>query len=129
MSNLSNIPGGSDLPDRFRNVGEQIQSFFDFAENNPDRAVPFFVNIWETQASLTTRALALQGLGVAAQHYHVKEALADWDVLRDIAKEVKGKGEVSNDLTRWAAASALEAIGYSQQSLQHLEGGGFTETP
>jgi hypothetical protein len=48
-------------------------------------------------------------------------------VLRDIAKEVKGKGEVSNDLTRWAAASALEAIGYSQQSLQHSEGGGFTE--
>ncbi|MEG4632379.1 hypothetical protein QUB56_22790 [Microcoleus sp. AR_TQ3_B6] len=108
-------------------MGEQIQAFFDFAENNPDRAVPFFVNIWQTQASLTTRALALQGLGVAAKHYHVKEALADWDVLRDIAKEVKGKGEVSNDLTRWAAASALEAIGYSQQSLQHLEGGGFTE--
>lgn len=127
MSNLSNIPGGGDLPDRYRNVGEQIQAFFDFAENNPDRAVPFFVNIWQTQASLTTRALALQGLGVAAKHYHVKEAFADWDVLKDIAKEVKGKGEVSNDLTRWAAASALEAIGYSQQSLQHLEGGGFTE--
>jgi hypothetical protein len=127
MSNLTNPPGGGDPPDRFRNIGEQIQSFFDFAENNPDHAVPFFVNIWETQASLTTRALALQGLGVAAQHYHVKEALADWDVLRDIAKEVKGKGEVSNDLTRWAAASALEAIGYSQQSLEHLEGGGFTE--
>jgi hypothetical protein len=128
MSNLTNPPGGGDPPDRFRNIGEQIQSFFDFAENHPDRAVPFFVNIWETQASLTTRALALQGLGVAAQHYHVKEALADWDVLRDIAKEVKGKGEVSNDLTRWAAASALEAIGYSQQSLEHLEGGGFTES-
>lgn len=127
MSNLSNIPDGGDLPDRYRNVGEQIQAFFDFAQNNPDRAVPFFVNIWQTQASLTTRALALQGLGVAAKHYHVKEALADWDVLRDIAKEVKGKGEVSNDLTRWAAASALEVIGYSQQSLQHLEGGGFTE--
>lgn len=127
MSNLSNIPDGGDLPDRYRNVGEQIQAFFDFAENNPDRAVPFFVNLWQTQASLTTRALALQGLGVAAKHYHVKEALADWDVLRDIAKEVKGKGEVSNDLTRWAAASALEAIGYSQQSLQHREGGGFTE--
>ncbi|WP_341735835.1 hypothetical protein [Microcoleus sp. CAWBG640] len=127
MSNLSNIPGGGDLPDRYRNVGEQIQAFFDYAEKNPDRAVPFFVNIWETQASLTTRALALQGLGVAAKHYRVKEAFADWDVLKDIAKEVKGKGEVSNDLSRWAAASALEAIGYSQQSLQHLEGGGFTE--
>ncbi|OIP68117.1 MAG: hypothetical protein AUK43_17295 [Oscillatoriales cyanobacterium CG2_30_40_61] len=128
MSNLTNPPGGGDPPDRFRNVGEQIQSFFDFAENNPDRAVPFFVNIWETQASLTTRALALQGLGVAAKHDRVKEAFADWDVLKDIAKEVKGKGEVSNDLTRWAAASALEAIGYSQQSLEHLEGGGFTES-
>jgi hypothetical protein len=127
MSNLSNTPGGGEPPDLYRNVGEQIQAFFDFAENNPDRAVPFFVNIWETQASLTTRALALQGLGVAAKHYRVKEAFADWDVLKDIAKEVKGKGEVSNDLTRWAAASALEAIGYSQQSLQHLEGGGFPE--
>ncbi len=127
MSNLSNIPVGGDLPDRYRNVGEQIQAFFDFAENNPDRAVPFFVNIWETQASLTKRALALQGLGVAAKHYQVKEAFADWDVLKDIAKEVKGKGEVSNDLTRWAAASALEAIGYSRQSLENLEGGGFTE--
>ena len=127
MSNLSNTPGGGDLPDRYRNVGEQIQAFFDYAEKNPDRAVPFFVNIWQAQASLTTRALALQGLGVAAKHYRVKEAFADWDVLKDIAKEVKGKGEVSNDLTRWAAATALEAIGYSQQSLQHLEGGGFTE--
>ncbi|MEZ2318042.1 MAG: hypothetical protein ACBR15_03435 [Microcoleus sp.] len=127
MSNLSNIPGGGEPPDIYRNVGEQIQAFFDYAEKNPDRAVPFFVNIWETQASLTTRALALQGLGVAAKHDRVKEDFADWDVLKDIAKEVKGKGEVSNDLTRWAAASALEAIGYSQQSLQHLEGGGFTE--
>ncbi|VXD19455.1 hypothetical protein [Planktothrix paucivesiculata] len=54
MSNLTNPPGGGDPPDRFRNVGEQIQLFFDFAENNPDRAVPSFVNIWETQASLTT---------------------------------------------------------------------------
>ncbi len=53
MSNLSNIPDGADLPDRFRNVGEQIQSFFDFAENNPDRVVPFFVNISETQPLLT----------------------------------------------------------------------------
>ena len=127
MSNLSNTPGGGEPPDRYRNVGEQIQAFFDFAENNPDRAVPFFVNIWETQASLTTRALALQGLGVAAKHDRVKEAFADWEVLKDIAKEVKGKGEVSNDLTRWAAASALEAIGYSRQSLENLEGGGFTE--
>jgi hypothetical protein len=127
MSNLSNIPGGGDLPDRYRNVGEQIQAFFDFAENNPDRAVPIFANIWETQGSLTTRALALQGLGRAAQHGHVKQALADWDVLKDIAKEVKGKGEVSSDLTRWAAAKALEDIGYSLRDLQHLEGGGFTE--
>ena len=127
MSNLSNIPGESGLPDRFRNVGEQIQAFFDFAETDPDRAVPFFANIWETQGSLTTRALALQGLGLAAQHGHVKQALADWDVLKDIAKEVKGKGEVSSDLTRWAAAKALEDIGYSLSDLQHLEGGGFTE--
>ncbi|WP_445248368.1 hypothetical protein [Microcoleus sp. OTE_8_concoct_300] len=127
MSNLSNIPGGGDLPDRYRNVGEQIQDFFDLADKNPDRAVPFFANIWETQGSLTTRALALQGLGRAAQHGHVKQALADWEVLKDIAKEVKGKGEVSSDLTRWAAAKALEDIGYSLRDLQHLEGGGFTE--
>jgi len=85
------------------------------------------VNIWENQGSLTTRALALQGLGRAAQHGHVKQALADWEVLKDIAKEVKGKGEVSSDLTRWAAAKALEDIGYSLNDLQHLEGGGFTE--
>ncbi|WP_293340178.1 hypothetical protein [Microcoleus sp. CAWBG58] len=74
MSNLSNTPGGGEPPDRFRNVGEQIQAFFDYAEKNPDRAVPFFVNIWETQASLTTRALALQGLGVAAKHDRVVES-------------------------------------------------------
>jgi hypothetical protein len=127
MSNLSNIPGGGGLPDRFRNVGDQIQKYFDFADTDPDRAVPCFVNIWEKQGSLTTRALALQGLGRAAQHGHVKQALADWEVLKDIAKEVKGKGEVSSDLTRWAAAKALEDIGYSLSDLQHLEGGGFTE--
>ncbi|MEG5044455.1 hypothetical protein [Microcoleus sp. B4-C1] len=127
MSNVSNIPGEGGLPDRFRNVGDQIQKYFDLADKNPDRAVPFFANIWETQGSLTTRALALQGLGRAAQHGHVKQALADWDVLKDIAKEVKGKGEVSSDLTRWAAAKALEDIGYSLRDLQHLEGGGFTE--
>jgi len=128
MSNLSNTPGGSGLPDRFRNVGDQIQKYFDLAETDPDRAVPFFVDILETQGSLTTRALALQGLGEAAKHYHVKQALADWEVLKDIAKEVKGKGEVSSDLTRWAAAKALEDIGYSLSDLQHLEGGGFTES-
>ncbi|MEG4337859.1 hypothetical protein QUA88_09200 [Microcoleus sp. D3_18_C2] len=66
-------------------------------------------------------------MGRAAQHGHVKQALADWEVLKDIAKEVKGKGEVSSDLTRWAAAKALEDIGYSLRDLQHLEGGGFTE--
>jgi hypothetical protein len=74
MSNLTNPPGGGEPPDLYRNVGEQIQAFFDYAEKNPDRAVPFFVNIWETQASLTTRALALQGLGVAAKHYDVVES-------------------------------------------------------
>jgi len=76
MSNLTKIPDNSDLPDRFRNIGEQIQSFFDFAENNPDQAVPFFVNIWETQASLTTRALALQGLGGAAKILRTREIFA-----------------------------------------------------
>jgi hypothetical protein len=109
-------------------VGDQIQKYFDLADTDPDRAVPCFVNIWENQGSLTTRALALQGLGRAAQHGHVKQALADWEVLKDIAKEVKGKGEVSSDLTRWAAAKALEDIGYSLKDLQHLEGGGFTES-
>ncbi|MEG4284546.1 hypothetical protein QUB68_15565 [Microcoleus sp. A006_D1] len=127
MSNLSNIPGGGGLPDRFRNVGDQIQQYFDFAETDPDGAVPWFANILKEKALLTTRALALQGLGRAAQHAHIKQDLADWDVLKDIAKEVNEKGDSSRDLTRWAAAKLLEDIGYSPRDLQHREGGGFTE--
>ena len=96
MSNLSNTPGGGEPPDRYRNVGEQIQAFFRLCRKESRSRCSFFrQHLWETQASLTTRALALQGLGVAAKHDRVKEAFADWDVLKDIAKEVKGKGKLA----------------------------------
>jgi predicted RNA-binding protein YlxR (DUF448 family) len=82
------------------------------------------------------RSLALQGLSIASQnHPRIKQALAscetdeDLQVLRDVSKEVKGKGEVSSDLTRWAAAKTIEEIGFSLDAIEHLEGGALTDPP
>lgn len=80
------------------------------------------------------RALALQGLGRIGDP-HIKQALAacdteeDLQVLRDVANEVRGQGKVSSDLTRWAAAWAIENIGFPRNAIGHLQGGALTEPP
>lgn len=139
LSQLIYVENGRDLAAAFRNVdtvGEQVELFFALAENNPQVAIPAFAEILETKASPPMRALALQGLGIAAQKdVRVKRALVsseteeDLQVLRDVAKEVKGKGEVSSDLTRWAGAWAIETIGFSIDAIEHLEGGALTDPP
>ncbi|KOR34560.1 hypothetical protein AM228_23340 [Planktothricoides sp. SR001] len=137
LSGSINLKNGRDLAASFekaKNPGEKVELFFAVAENQPEVAVPAFVEILETQAKQPIRALALQGLG-RIRDPHIKQALAacdteeDLQVLRDVANEVKGKGEVSGDLTRWAAAWAIENIGFSQDAIPHLEGGALTEPP
>jgi hypothetical protein len=127
----------SDLPERFRkssNAGEKIELFFALAENQPEFALRQFANIWRDKANPPMRALALQGLGRITDP-HIKQALVtcetdeDLQILRDIANEVKGRGTVNNDLTRWAAAWAIENMGFSQHQIEHLEGGALTDPP
>jgi len=137
LSGSINLKNGRDLAASFekaKNPGEKVELFFAVAENQPEVAVPAFVEILETQAKQPIRALALQGLG-RIRDPHIKQALAacdteeDLQVLRDVANEVKGKGEVSGDLTRWAAAWAIENIGFPRGAIPHLEGGALTEPP
>ncbi|MFB2936787.1 HEAT repeat domain-containing protein [Aerosakkonemataceae cyanobacterium BLCC-F154] len=139
LSQPISVENGRDLAVNFRNApyeGQKVEVFFAFAENQPEKAVPAFAEILETKASPPMRALALQGLGISAQKdVRIKRALAscetdeDLQVLRDVAKEVKGKGEVSSDLTRWAGAWAIETIGFSPDAIEHLEGGALTDPP
>jgi hypothetical protein len=78
-----------------RHHGEKVELFFALAENNPKVAVSAFAEILETKASPPMRALALQGLG-RITHPQIKRALSscktdeDLQVLRDVAKEVRG---------------------------------------
>ncbi len=135
--NIENIKSGRDLATSFKNAknpGEQVELFFAVAENKPEVAVSAFAEILETKASPPMRALALQGLG-RIRDPHIKQALAacdteeDLQVLRDVANEAKGKGKVSSDLTRWAAAWAIENIGFPWDAIEHLQGGALTDPP
>lgn len=137
LSASINIESGRDLATIFRNAknpGEKVELFFAVAENLPEVAVSAFAEILETKASPSMRALALQGLG-RIRDAQIKQALAacdteeDLQVLRDVSKEVKGKGEVTSDLTRWAAAWAIENIGFPWDAIEHLQGGALTDPP
>lgn len=137
LSASINMESGRDLATSFRNAknpGEKVELFFAVAENLPEVAVSAFAEILETKASPSMRALALQGLG-RIRDPQIKQALAacdteeDLQVLRDVANEVKGKGEVTSDLTRWAAAWAIENIGFPWDAIEHLQGGALTDPP
>ncbi|MFB2971439.1 hypothetical protein ACE1CD_20935 [Aerosakkonema sp. BLCC-F183] len=127
-----------DLVAYFRNArydGERVELFFILAENEPEKAAHWFAGVWANHANSAARALAFQGWGKIAQKNQraflglceTEEELQQ--VLRDIAKEVKGQEKASTDLTRWAAAWAIEAIGFSQDAIEHLEGGALTDPP
>ena len=108
-----------------RNKGEEIELVFALAENHPEEAVRYFASILESQALPTKRALALRGLGIAAQtSSKVKLALStDEEILKEIVEEIQG----NNDLARWAAAWAIEAMGFDEDAIHHLEGGALTD--
>lgn len=125
-TNVKNALDLSEAFDRATNAGEKVELFFAVAESNPN-ALGAFTEIWRRNANLVKRALALQGLGKICD-LQVKQKIAeDLQVLRDLADEAKGKVEHSSDLTRWAAAWAIENIGFSRNAIEHLEGGAFTE--
>ncbi|MCT7994107.1 HEAT repeat domain-containing protein [Laspinema olomoucense] len=137
LSAYINIESGRDLAASFynaKNPGEEVDLFFDVAKNKPEVAVSAFAEILETKASPSMRALALQGLGRICDS-QVKQALAacdteeDLEVLRYVANEVKGEVKVSSDLTRWAAAWAIEHIGFPSYAIEHLQGGALTDPP
>ncbi|GEM_PF-4519528 len=118
-----------------RHDGERVEIFLRLAEKQPEKAAHWFVGVWANHAKSPARALAFQGLGKIAQK-NKRAFLGLWEteeelqqVLRDIAREVKGQGENITDLTRWAAAWAIEAIGFSQDAIEHLEGGALSDPP
>jgi hypothetical protein len=135
--NIENIENGRDLDaifEKAKNPGEKVELFFVFAENKPEVAVSAFAEILHNKTNLVKLALALQGLGRIGDP-HIKRALAacqteeDLQILRDVANRVKGKGEASSDLTRWAAAWVIENIGFPRDAIEHLQGGALTEPP
>ncbi|MGL4497742.1 MAG: HEAT repeat domain-containing protein [Planktothrix sp.] len=137
LSASINIESGRDLVGSFNNAknpGEKVELFFAVAENKPEVAFSAFAEILKTQGKSSMRALALQGLS-RIRDPQVKQALAacdteeDLEVLRYVANEVKGEVKVSSDLTRWAAAWAIEHIGFPSYAIEHLQGGALTDPP
>lgn len=107
--------------------GAQIEMFLAFAQTYPHIAIPAFCEILQTNADFPMRALAIQSFATVAKYY--PQLTQDMEVLRYLANEAKGQGIVTSDLTRWAGAWAVEAVGFSHDAIEHLQGGAMTEKP
>lgn len=112
--------------------GDRIDLFFAVAASKPDVAFRAFVTILENYADLTYRALALRGLGRISHEPTLEEMRGcqtefSQELVKVLVEEATGQGKNSNDLTRWAAAEAIDYIGYSPYVLQHSALGGLTK--
>jgi hypothetical protein len=116
------------------NAGEQTRLFFKLAEEKPGVAFRVFVTILRNQASLPRRALALRGFGKITDP-GIKQAIASCqsedsqELLKWLSEELKGKGEITRDLTRWAAADAIQGIEFPPEYLHHSALGNLSEPP
>ena len=116
------------------NAGEQTRLFFKLAEEKPGVAFRVFVTILRNQASLPRRALALRGFGKITDPA-IKQAIASCqsedsqELLKWLSEELKGKGEISRDLTCWAAADAIQGIEFPPEYLHHSALGNLSEPP
>lgn len=116
------------------NAGERVELFFAVAESRPGEAFPWFVTILKNRAEPPLRALALQGLGHITHEptrVDITSGQSDYSIalLHLLVEEIKGRKAQSNDLTRWAAAWAIEALRFSWDLLSHVEGGALAEPP
>jgi hypothetical protein len=114
--------------------GDRIDLFFSVAASKPDVAFGAFVTILNKYADLTSRALALRGLGRICHEPTLQEMRGcqtafSQELVKVLVEEATRRGKNSNDLTRWAAAEAIAYIGYSPYVLQHSDLGGLTEPP
>jgi len=120
--------GGRLLP------GERIELFFALAANRPEVALPAFLTILRDIADPNYRALALRGLGQIVHPETVQEIRAcatesAQELVQMLASELLGKGQYSNDLTRWAASDAITNLNYPDSVLRSAAFGGLMETP
>jgi hypothetical protein len=128
MSSLANNQNNSPDPSRKpRNPGEEIEYILALAENNPQEALNHCASILKNSALPKKRALAFRGLGRVAEKFsHYKQRLSsDKEILKEIAKDINS----GDDLKRCFAAWAIEVIGFPEDAIHHLEGGGLTDPP
>ncbi|MDB9494912.1 HEAT repeat domain-containing protein [Spirulina major CS-329] len=136
-SSLPPLNNAQDLINAFyglSNAGDQVELFFAVAESRPGNAFPWFVTILKNRAEPPLRALALQGLGHITDEptrADITSGQSDYSIalLHLLAEEIRGSKAQSNDLTRWAAAWAIEQLRFSRDLLAHVEGGALTEPP
>jgi hypothetical protein len=125
------IPGTDDpllLP------GDRIKLFCELAANRPEVAFPAFMMILRDNADPTYRALALRGLRwiqhpETLQEMRACETETARELVQMLASELLGKGQYSNDLTRWAAADAIINLQYPPNILRGAAFAGLMESP
>lgn len=116
------------------NAGDQVELFFSVAGWRPGEAFRWFVTILQNRAEPPLRGLALQGLGHITDEptrLDITSGQSDYSIalLHLLAEEIRGSKAQSNDLTRWSAAWAIEALRFSRDLLAHVEGGALAEPP
>jgi hypothetical protein len=114
--------------------GDRIGVFFALAANRPEVSFRAFLTVLQSTSDPNYRALALRGLGEIIHPELLQEIRAcetedTQELLRMLAGELLGKGQYSNDLTRWAAADALKKLDYPPSILRNAAFGGLMESP
>lgn len=119
---------------KLSNAGDQIELFFSVAETQPEVAFRSFITVLNSDARQHLRAMALRSFGRITHSSTKQEMVAcqseySQELLKLLAEEVNGKSQYSSDLTRWAAAEAIMAIGYDLDHVQHIALGGLIDPP
>jgi hypothetical protein len=133
IQNIISIKNAADLVSIFRNranAGDQIELFLAFAEQQPGIAIEAFNAAIGQTTNSPIKALALQGFGRVPHQYkdHLSSCESDIskELLLKLSNDTRKRGD---DLIRWAAAQALIEIGFTQENIQHPEGGNLAEHP
>lgn len=133
LQNEISINNAADLRlsfDQQANAGDQVEMFFAMAEGDPVIALISFIPIVKNYTSSPIKSLAIQGLGKIANSYRQELASCasqeSQELLKLLCDEIKSS---SSDLIAWAAAEALQKIGFLPENIQHREGGNLSEPP
>lgn len=105
------------------NDGDKISLVLSFANRSPESALRAFAEILKSYqgGDWNLRSLAIQGfaqLGCSSTLKEMRDCRSEpaLEILRLLRKELNNSN-TGNELTRWSAAMAMRAIGYSSHSL------------